>query len=89
MLTQVAPTGLTLLRRIEALGYSPEQMPAAMQKAGIEFRNIPSGRTIRRAVKTGRIPHRCYARGLAEFLGFEVDELWPLEQRVMILAVAA
>lgn len=79
---------MTLLRRIEALGYSPEEMPAAMHKAGIEFRNIPSGRTIRRAIQSGRIPHRRYARGLAEFLGFEVHELWPLEQRVL-LAVAA
>lgn len=81
---------MTLLRRIEALGYSPEQVPAAMSKAGIEFRNIPSGRTIRRAVETGRIPHRRYARGIAEFLGFEVDELWPLEERVTVaMAMAA
>lgn len=76
------------MRRREALGYSPEEMPAAMLKARIEFRNVPSGRTIRRAEATGRIPHRRYARGVAEFLGFEVDELWPLEERVL-LAVAA
>lgn len=47
-----------------------------MLRARIEPRAVPSGRTIRRCEKTGRMPNVRYAFGLAQFYGIPVRELW-------------
>lgn len=61
----------------EARGLSPEEVPHAMLRAGIDRRAIPSGRTIRRVERYSRMPHVRYAFGIAEFYGVTVAQLWP------------
>lgn len=81
MPSTLAGTGEWLQELREARGLSPEQVPHAMQRQRIDRRNIPSGRTIRRAEETGRMPHVRFAFGLAQFYGVEVRQLWPAEER--------
>lgn len=83
MRTPTDQTGAWLMELREAKGLSPEQVPYAMLKAKVDRRNIPSGRTIRRAESTGRKPHVRYAFGLAQFYEVEVAQLWPARGRVM------
>lgn len=64
------------------MGLSPEEVPHAMLRAGIDRRAIPSGRTIRRAENTGSVPHVRYRFGLGEFYGVPVAQLWPVAARV-------
>lgn len=82
MQTRGAQTGAWLQELREEKGLSPEEVPHAMQRAGIEFRSIPSGRTIRRAEATGSLPWIRYRFGLAQFYGIPVGQLWPVERRV-------
>jgi hypothetical protein len=56
-------------------------MPHAMRRAGIEWRNIPCGRTIRRMEATGRMPAVRLAFGIAQFFETDLHSLWPLEDR--------
>lgn len=82
MQTQNVQTGAWLRELRESRGLSPEEVPHAMVRAGIDRRSIPSGRTIRRSEATGRMPHVRYAFGLAQFYGVEVPQLWPARVRV-------
>lgn len=79
-------TGAWLQELRESRGLSADEVPHAMLRANIERRNIPSGRTIRRAEETGRMPQVRYAFGLAQFYGVSVAQLWPLEQRMKVAA---
>lgn len=79
-------TGAWLQELREERGLSPDEVPHAMLRAKIDRRNIPSGRTIRRAEDTGRMPQIRYAFGLAQFYGVPVSQLWPFEQRMKVAA---
>ena len=83
MRTTLVPTGEWLTELREDRGLSPEEVPHAMLRARIDRRNIPSGRTIRRAEATGRMPYIRYALGLAQFYGVDVHQLWPVRTRVV------
>lgn len=63
-------------------GLSPEEMPHAMRVAGIEIRNIPSSRTIRR-VEAGVVPQVRHQFGLAAFYERPLVAIWePRRARV-------
>jgi transcriptional regulator with XRE-family HTH domain len=67
----------------EARGLSPEEVPHKMRMAGIENRNIPSGRTIRRVEDEGVVPIVRYRFGLAAFYERPITAIWaPARQRV-------
>lgn len=82
MQTRNVRTGAWLRELREARGLSPEEVPHAMIRAGIDRRSIPSGRTIRRCESMGRMPHVRYAFGLAQFYGVDMAALWPVRERV-------
>lgn len=86
--TPFAQTGVWLTELREARGLSPEEVPHAMLRAGIDRRNIPSGRTIRRTEGTGRMPHVRYAFGLAQFYGVALSQLWPARERARVTVTA-
>lgn len=86
MSPQLVITRRSLVELRDEAGYSPEEMPMAMRRAGIENRCIPSPRTIRRAEDTGRFPQSRYARGLARFYGVKVKDIWPIEARLKLEA---
>jgi transcriptional regulator with XRE-family HTH domain len=60
----------------EARGLSPEEVPHKMRMIGIDNRNIPSSRTIRRVEAVGIIPQVRYRFGLAEFYGQPITSIW-------------
>ncbi|MHB1950192.1 MAG: helix-turn-helix domain-containing protein [Acidiferrobacteraceae bacterium] len=76
-------TGTWLRELREDRGLSPEEVPHAMLRAGIERRSIPSARTVRRCEHTGRMPHVRYAFGIAQFYGVPMAQLWPVRERVL------
>lgn len=82
MQREIVGTGGWLRELREAKGLSPEEIPHAMLRVGIDRRSIPSGRTIRRAELTGRMPHVRYAFGIAQFYEVGVAQLWPARERV-------
>lgn len=61
--------------RIEA-GLSPEDMPRAMRRAGIDTRYIPSARTIRRVEDEGIVPQVRFQFGLARFFSRPMANIW-------------
>lgn len=82
MQTRIAQTGQWLRELRESRGLSPEAVPMAMLRAGIERRNIPCARTIRRVEGSGRMPTVRYAFGLAQFYEVGLHDLWPVQERV-------
>lgn len=81
MQTLTVGTGAWLMALREGKGLAPEEVPYAMLRANIPPRNVPSGRTIRRAETTGSLPHIRYRFGLAQFYEVPVSQLWPVERR--------
>lgn len=81
MRSGTAQTGAWLTELRESRGLSPEEVPHAMLRAGIDHRYIPSGRTIRRVEATGRKPHVRYAFGIAQFYEVDLKQLWPIAGR--------
>lgn len=90
MQTRSTQTGDWLRELREAKGLSPEEVPHAMLRSGVDRRSIPSGRTIRRAEDTGTVPHVRYRFGMAHFYGVEYAQLWPAKvtrrRRAMVIA---
>jgi transcriptional regulator with XRE-family HTH domain len=64
--------GLVLRELRENRGLSPEQMPFAMLRAGLE---PVSGKTIRR-IERGAIPQVRVKFALAQFYGRDVSAIW-------------
>lgn len=90
MQTRSTQTGDWLTELRESKGLSPEEVPHAMLRAGVDRRSIPSGRTVRRAESGGAVPHVRYRFGLAQFYGVEYPQLWPVKvtRRRRMLAMA-
>jgi hypothetical protein len=66
----------------EDLGLTPELMPHAMLRAGVDSKYIPSSRTIRRIEDVGVRPCVRYRFGLASFFERKQSSIWPSESRV-------
>lgn len=73
-----------LLRELrENRGLSPEQMPHAMLRLGIE---PVSGQTIRRIERVGAVPQVRVKFALAQFFDREVKEIWMARRRQRVAA---
>lgn len=79
MATQDVNTGQWLKELREARGLSPEEVPYAMAKAGVDRRTIPSARTIRRIEDTAIRPQVRHRFAFAQFYDIPVGHLWPIE----------
>ena len=67
----------------EAKGLSPEQMPFAMLRAGVE---PVSGQTIRRIERIGAVPQVRVKFALAEFFERDIKEIWTVRRRARVVA---
>lgn len=78
MQSELVQTGQILKEiRETTTALTPEQVPLAMKRAGIDRDRIPCGRTVRR-IEDGLVwPQLRFRHGLAEFYGRELHQLWP------------